>query len=153
MREKVYNFKNTNLNVGKLLELGYSWGEGFLYKTIKFNFEDEPSKSFVQTFNSKNFAEQVLDKEAIKFLRKAGIKYDRNGKLIENDKLKEVASTWHLEIIVDGYEVTWVGFTTDLINYPVTFYNSGLIEKYCPELLKELIDNDCVELIEVENDA
>ena len=156
----VYSLKNANKE--KLIELGYEklpeelcpapQNEDFLFKVVMQPADGECVKTLISYYN-KGADEIVKNKALREAYAKIGIKF-RNSKkrprhLIITPELIEMFQAWRIEINLKTEEIY---FTIADGSLP-RFHDAELVmEKYCPEEIKELTLNDLIVKEEVVED-
>lgn len=74
----------------------------------------------------------------------------KRGKAVLTDKFKRVLTDWRIQIepFTDG----WIGFASMDVFDKNVYYASNILEKYCADEIKELLDADMIELVPVEQE-
>lgn len=74
----------------------------------------------------------------------------KRGKAVLTDKFKRVLTDWRIQIepFTDG----WIGFASMDVFDKNVYYASNILEKYCADEIKALLDADMIELIPVEQE-
>lgn len=137
----------------KYADLGFEFLPADLYgmeqKIIMYKIEEQPKdgqcvQQLIDFYN--HIADNViLDKKARKAHALMGIKFrKKSGKLrlVVTDELREMFSLWRLEINLEDGDVY---FTISDGNMP-SFYDAELVlDKFCGEDIKKLIENGLIE--------
>ncbi len=154
----VYKFKN--MSKEKLKELGYDklpetlcpapQNENYYFKIVYQPTNSECVLSLIDFYN--RMADKICsDKNLRKIHANIGIKFrKKTGKkhyyLIMTKELRNMFRAWRLEI---DFEDEDVYFTISDGSLP-KFYDAELVlEKYCPDEIKELVINDLIQKEEV----
>lgn len=103
-----------------------------------------------------NLAEKICaDKFARRCHVQMGIKFRKKNEkyhLVVTDALREMFSMWRLEINLDDFEPN-IYFTISDGNMP-SFYDANLvINKYCKDVISELINGGVAEKVKVEQET
>lgn len=74
----------------------------------------------------------------------------KRGKAVLTDKFKRVLTDWRIQIepFTDG----WIGFASMDVFDKNVYYASNILEKYCADEIKALLDADMIELVPVEQE-
>lgn len=154
--KKGINFKKfkTQYNFDRLPE-SISGNSKILFKIVKVDFDSDPSKLVLDILN---------DPKYLKFLDAQGIKlsdefkyetiYDEDGKeknsLIITDYVKEFCTTWRVEF---EYCDRILEFTTGNMSFPYAFISKRILDKFCSEQIKDLIEDKIIEEVEYSNEG
>lgn len=154
-----YVYKLKNADKEKLAELGFEklpeelcpapQNENYLFKVVMQPADGECVKTLISYYN-KGANQIVKNKELKEAYASIGIKF-RSSKnkprhLVITPELIEMFQGWRIEINLETEEVY---FTIADGSLP-RFYDAELVlEKYCPEEIKELIINDLIQKEEV----
>ena len=155
-----YKLKNTSDETKeKLIALGYEKlpeelceapeNENYLYKVVMQPRDGECVKSLIDHYN--RGAEFICkNKDLRQIYASMGIKFKSTKKqprhLILTEELLDMFSAWRIEI---DLKTESVYFTISDDNIP-RFHDAELVlEKYCPEEIKELVMNDLIQKEEV----
>lgn len=146
---KIYKLVLDEQRYNKLVESGWIPCPPVLFKEFDVNYDSDAARTVVDLFNDQIWQQTFLSNKDLKsYLKKRGIRF-RKGKVVENDKFKELATKWC--ITIDGNEEGWIGVSSVEEYYPVTFYKKDLIDEYCKEQINELRELGFLEETEVDD--
>lgn len=160
---KVYQVKLSDDVRDKLLDLGWEkvpyevrLSDGVYIKPIKFDKKSEPANYAINVMNSEKWQKAYLsDKKKRELYNDLNVKFKKINKkgqyrLVKCKETYEFVCTWYLYVDFNEENV-WVGFSPIDINLP-DFFIADMIDRYCPNEIKELLDNDIASLLYVSNE-
>ena len=148
----VYKVKE-NIDLNEFAKLGYDVTPGehlILFKFIPQNIDGEAVRFLMDTYyNNKQWKKHFYDKNRKEFIKKMNLRYDKKtGEIIMNDTFEMVLTNWRIEIDTD--EDGWVGFKPlDPFNTNI-YYGCGILDKFCGEEIKILLEKELIDKIEVD---
>lgn len=148
----VYRVKE-GVDLNKFADKGYDIipaENPILVKIIPQDFDGELVQGTLKNiYNNGEWRAKIYAKHKDIISEQLGLKYKR-GKAIISDRFKHVLTDWRIQIepFTDG----WLGFASMDVFDKNVYYASNHLEKYCADELKDLLDSDMIELIEVEQE-
>lgn len=98
-------------------------------------------------YNNQNWRTKFYDKFKDRIKKAIGLKYNRRGEAILNEKFKQTLTNWRVQIDFDD---RWIGFTSaDPFDHNV-YYAKSVLDTYCADVIQKLTELDLIEVIEVE---
>lgn len=146
----IYKIKE-NIDLSKLEEIGYTLFEDTFtaVKVVKQPLEGAATQYLLNSYYENPKWIKSIYKPSKKRLKKElGLEYSKENKLIFNEKLIEMLTTWFIQI--DKSEDKWVGFTSGDKFDTNVFYGKKVLDTYCSEEIKLLKENDLIEELYVE---
>lgn len=150
----VYKIKD-DADLNKFAERGYDIIETrsmpVMIKIIPQDFDGELVQGTLKNiYNNPAWRSKIYayHKKVIK--EALDLNYKR-GKAVITDKFKHVLTDWRIQI--DLFSDNWLGFKSmDRFERKI-YYNSTYLDRYCADEIKELLENDLIELVEIEQEV
>lgn len=121
-----------------------------LIKVIPQDIEGELCQGTLNNiYNNGEWRAKIYAKHKETISQALDLTYKR-GKAVLTDKFKRVLTDWRIQIepFTDG----WIGFASMDVFDKNVYYASNILEKYCADEIKALLDADMIELIPVEQE-
>ncbi len=120
-----------------------------LVKIIKQPDDGEAVKYLLyRYYTNKDWIDQIYNKNKKEIQNTIGLRYYANGDIRYTKKLKTILTDWRIEIDVnDG---GWLGFASLDPFDRLVYYGKGILDKYCNDEVKELLELGLIEEIEVD---
>ena len=147
---KVYALKK-NIDFKELEALGYTY----------FSEQDTVAKLVTQPLNGKavesimnnyycnyEWIEKIYNEHQDIFIKKLGLKYNKNKKPRMTKRFKEVLESWFIQIESDD---RWLGFTSYDNMDPHVFYACSVLDEFCAEEIENLKYFDFIEELEIKD--
>lgn len=150
MENFVYQIKK-GTDLADLGSLNYMlFPENFsVLKMIKKDIEDELVQEVLnKQYLNEEWKEKIYKPNKKTIKKVLGLSYDPDGNIKMSKKFKELITTWMIQI--DGNDDAWVGFTSSDPFDKKVYYNTKILDKYCPEEIEELKNGDFIEKIKVD---
>lgn len=150
MGNLIYKVKD-NIDINVFGRIGYDLFPETNNVVIKFVEQDIKSDIVQGTlrgiYQNKNWKEQFYDKYEDRIKEIMGLRYNKKGKAILTKKFKEYLVSWRIQIDFDD---RWIGFTSaDPFDHNI-YYAKQVLDTYCETVIKDLLEKDLIEVIEVE---
>ena len=98
-------------------------------------------------YSNLEWKEKFYDKHKDRIKEAIGLKYNRKGEVVLTKKFKEFLANWRIQIDFDD---RWIGFTSaDPFDHNV-YYAKQVLDNYCGDVIKDLLEKELIEVIEVE---
>ena len=122
--------------------------DNVIFKIVPQPLESEIVQGTLKgIYNNPNWRTQFYDKFKDRIKNATGLKYNKRGEAIMNDKFVATLTNWRIQIDFDD---GWIGFTSaDLFDQNI-YYNKSVLDKFCEEIIQDLLQKDLIEIIEVE---
>lgn len=156
--EKIYKIKD-EADIDSFGELKYemidaSEGAGTvpdykIIKTVPQDIKSELPQLIINgVYSNPEWIKKFYVNNKETFRKVLGLSYGINGKIKMSKKFKAICEGWR--ITIDPFGDKWLGFESiDPFDQRV-FYNASILDKYCGEEIKTLLDKGLIEIIEVE---
>lgn len=162
--DKIYEVKQ-DLTSNDFIALGYeilpfdiTGNDLVVAKLVKFPFEHPlPQQAINNVLNNPQWQKHIFSEEGfLDFLESIGITFEdyttENGEkkyyVVENDELKELVCSWRVEVNLTD-EDRWLGFTASDIFLENVYFNVKMLDYYCSEEVKELLELGYISIKEV----
>lgn len=152
IKGNVYRIKEgTNLN--KFNDYDFDIipaNEPILVKIVPQDFDGELVQgSLKNIYNNGEWRSQIYAKHKDKIQNALDLSY-RRGKAVITEKFKHVLTDWRIQI--EPFSDGWLGFASMDVFDRKVYYASHVLDKYCADEIKTLLDADLIELVEVEQE-
>lgn len=135
----------------------YEWfhEDNVYYKIIEFDKKSEPVNYLFNVYNSENWQKSIYFGQDMKdAYKEIGIKFRKvndkgNLRIIKNEEAYKFLCNWFLKINFNEENV-WLCLTPSDLSIP-EFYNADIIDRYCKEQIKDLLDFNIIEKVYVKD--
>lgn len=149
--EKIYKLKE-NVDLNELAKLQYDIIPQTAFILIKFRqlpLDCELIQAKIKTlYSNPEWKAKFYDSHKKHFVETLGLRFHKDGTIRYTARFKNTVTAWRVQI--DTSDDGWVGVTSADPDDTTIYYNKGLLEKFFGEEIKELLDNNLIEEIEVD---
>ncbi len=163
MSEYVYKVKAKSKmklrNLGfKTLPKKISYNRHVLYKVVPQPVDGDCVNGLFNRYNNEKWQKTFLTKESIENYKNIGMEFEelyledgtKHMILVDTPEVREMFSMWRLEVDYNDDEGLYLSFTIGDGTIP-SFYNAEkVLDKYCPNEIKELLEKELIEKEEVQ---
>ena len=119
-----------------------------IFKVVPQDIESDIVQGTLRgIYANQEWRTKFYDKYKSRIKEVIGLKYNKRGEPILNEKFKNVLFNWRIQIDFDD---RWIGFTSaDPFDHNI-YYAKQVLDTYCETVIKDLLEKDLIETIEVE---
>ena len=149
MSDLIYKVKD-NININDFGKIGYDifpQTNDVVFKFIPQPLDGEVVQGSLNgIYNNPEWRTKFYNPNKKRVKESIGLKYNRRGEAILNKRFVEVLTNWRVQI---DFEDRWVGFKSlDPFDNQI-FYAKDVLDRYCGEEIKFLLDKGVLETAEV----
>lgn len=121
-------------------------GETYLFCFVQQDINNDLVKSLISIYENKEWQKKNYKGKTKQIVKETiGLKLDRKGKVIMNERFKSFVTMWRVQFSLSQRLI----YLTSLDPYDRTaFCNYKTIEQYCAKLIDELKAKDFIEFVE-----
>lgn len=124
------------------------------FKIIEQDLDSEPVKSILQKFYENPVWQEKIYKKNKKHLYESiGLKYSK-GKPVMTKKFTTMLKSWRIEIDPDDEQLPYaLSFRCLDYHDQTTYYGKNILDKYCPDEIKLLLERGIIEEVDVDDEG
>lgn len=150
MGNLIYKVKD-NIDINEFGKIGYDifpQSNDIVFKFVPQPLEGEVVQGSLNgIYNNQKWIKQFYNANKKRVKEAIGLKYNKKGEAVLTKRFVEVLTNWRIQI---DFEDRWVGFKSlDPFDNQV-FYAKQVLDLYCEEEIKFLLEKGVIETIEVE---
>lgn len=151
-----YRLKDDLESMNELAKLGYDLIPNTIiaFKIIEQDLDSEPVKYLMERYYTNSvWKEKIYNPNKEEFLKTIGLKY-RNEKPIMSKKFVQMLKSWRIEI--DPQDVDYplfLSFRSMDFHETLTYYGKAILDKYCSEEIKLLLEKGLIEEVVIDNEG
>ena len=147
----MYKLKNDDL-FNELGKNGYDLIPGTIiaFKIIEQDLDSDPVKYLLNRYyENPKWHEKIYVPNAKELVKTIGLKY-KDGKPIMSKKFTQMLKSWRIEIDPNDEEYpNFLCFRSMDFHETLAYYGKQVLDKYCPDEIKTLLEKGLIEEVDV----